>query len=127
MGRIQRKKPDSKKKKKKQPVESRIESGSKNNGMGNKVVSITDFPKIRKKQSISPKKTAPMVKPGEEGRIEKLIQFLREVRIELKKVTWPSRMQTIGTTVVVIVIVFIIAVFLGLIDGLLAFLVRLVL
>jgi preprotein translocase subunit SecE len=44
------------------------------------------------------------------------VQFLREVKIELKKVTWPSRKQTMGSTLVVIVLVFIISVFLGIVD-----------
>jgi preprotein translocase subunit SecE len=48
--------------------------------------------------------------------LEQSLQFLREVRVELKKVTWPSRKQTIGSTVVVIVLVMIISFFLGAVD-----------
>jgi preprotein translocase subunit SecE len=48
--------------------------------------------------------------------IGKGIQFLREVKVELKKVTWPSRKQTIGSTVVVIILVMIISFFLGAVD-----------
>jgi len=44
------------------------------------------------------------------------IQFFREVRVELAKVTWPSKKQTIGSTAVVIVFVFVIAFFLGIVD-----------
>ena len=55
------------------------------------------------------------------------MQFMREVRIELKKVTWPNRKQTTGSTAVVIVFVFIIALFLGLSDSALSLLVRQVL
>lgn len=44
------------------------------------------------------------------------IQFLREVKVELLKVTWPSKKETMGTTIVVIVFVFVIAIFLGVID-----------
>jgi preprotein translocase subunit SecE len=43
-------------------------------------------------------------------------QFLREVRVELAKVTWPSRKEVIASTSVVLVIVFLIAAFLGLVD-----------
>ena len=43
-------------------------------------------------------------------------QFFREVRIELKKVTWPSRKETLASTSVVLVVVFIVAVYLGLVD-----------
>jgi preprotein translocase subunit SecE len=44
-------------------------------------------------------------------------QFLREVKTELKKVTWPSRKDTLSGTVVVLVTVFIIAIFLGIVDS----------
>jgi preprotein translocase subunit SecE len=57
----------------------------------------------------------------------KSVQFLREVRAELKKVTWPSRKQTVGSTLVVIVVVMIISFFLGIVDIGLSSLVRMVL
>ena len=44
-------------------------------------------------------------------------QFLREVKKELKKVTWPSRKDTLSATLVVLVAVFIIAIFLGIVDS----------
>ena len=43
-------------------------------------------------------------------------QFLQEVRMELKRVTWPSRKETIASTVVVIILVLIISLFLGIVD-----------
>ena len=55
------------------------------------------------------------------------IQFLREVKVELKKVTWPSRKQAMGSTVVMIIFVLILAFFLGMTDSGLACLVRTVL
>jgi preprotein translocase subunit SecE len=55
------------------------------------------------------------------------IQFLREVKIELGKVAWPTRKQTVGSTIIVLAFVFIIALFLGIIDIGLSSLVRLVL
>ncbi len=48
--------------------------------------------------------------------IQVALQFLREVRIEFKKVTWPSRKQTVGSTAVVLILVLIISAFLGVID-----------
>jgi len=50
----------------------------------------------------------------------KIKQFFKEVKIELKKVVFPSRDEVIGSTKVVVVLVIIIAVFLGLIDMLLS-------
>jgi preprotein translocase subunit SecE len=47
------------------------------------------------------------------------VQFLREVRVELKKVTWPGRNEIIGSTAVVIVASFVVAFFLGFVDLLL--------
>jgi len=55
------------------------------------------------------------------------IQFFREVKVELLKVTWPSKKQTIGSTAVVILFVFIVALFLGAVDVLLSSLIRLIL
>ena len=57
----------------------------------------------------------------------KTTQFLREVKVELKKVTWPSRKETMASTGVVIVLVVIISVFLGLVDMGLSSLIRFVL
>jgi len=47
---------------------------------------------------------------------EKVKQFLKEVKTELKKVVWPTRKDTIASTSVVLIIVMIIALFLGLVD-----------
>ena len=46
--------------------------------------------------------------------------FLGEVKSEVKKVTWPSRKEAMGGTMVVFVVVFLISVFLGIIDTLLS-------
>jgi preprotein translocase subunit SecE len=51
-------------------------------------------------------------------------QFLREVKTELKKVTWPSRRDALAGTAVVLVAVFIIALFLGIVDSGLSSLIR---
>ena len=52
--------------------------------------------------------------------ITKAIQFLSEVKSEVNKVTWPSRKEAMGGTAVVLVVVFFMAVFLGLVDLLLS-------
>jgi preprotein translocase subunit SecE len=48
--------------------------------------------------------------------LEKTKSFFREVNIELKKVSWPTRQQTMSATLVVIVLTFIVAFFLGIVD-----------
>ena len=50
--------------------------------------------------------------------------FLTEAAQELKKVTWPNRKETLGTTGVVLVLVFFIGAYLGLVDFLLSHVVR---
>lgn len=74
----------------------------------------------------SPKKTAPAkAKGGSLG--DKMgggpaawwatsAQFFREVKVELKKVTWPSRKEAVASTSVVVVLVLLASVFLGLVD-----------
>ncbi|HET7662611.1 MAG TPA: preprotein translocase subunit SecE [Rhodanobacteraceae bacterium] len=42
--------------------------------------------------------------------------FLAETRFEMRKVVWPTRDETVKTTVVVLVVVIILALLLGLID-----------
>lgn len=49
-------------------------------------------------------------------RWQQVVQFLTEVRTELKKVNWPLRKQVVGSTIVVIVAVFIVSFFLGAVD-----------
>jgi len=43
-------------------------------------------------------------------------RFLTEVKDELSKVSWPSRDDTVGTTLVVLVLVVIVSLFLGVVD-----------
>ena len=54
----------------------------------------------------------------------KPIEFIKEVKAELKKVTWPTRKETLSSTYVVLVVVAVSSAFLGLVDGLLAWLVK---
>jgi preprotein translocase subunit SecE len=49
-------------------------------------------------------------------RWQQLVQFLKEVRTELKRVNWPLRKEVVGSTIVVIVSVFIVSLFLGVVD-----------
>ena len=52
--------------------------------------------------------------------ITKAVQFLSEVKSEVKKVTWPSKKEALGGTAVVLLVVFFMALFLGLVDLLLS-------
>ena len=52
--------------------------------------------------------------------ILKAFGFLAEVKAEVKKVTWPTRAEALGGTAVVVVVVLIMALFLGVVDAILS-------
>ncbi|WP_321494142.1 preprotein translocase subunit SecE [uncultured Desulfobacter sp.] len=116
MSRLQKKKPQGEKRK-------RLAEGEDEMGVAVKSTSA-----VRPTQSVSGvKPERSLVQPGEETFITRAMEFFREVKVELKKVIWPTRKQTTGTTVVVIIFVFIVAVFLGIFDYSLSRLVQVVL
>lgn len=55
------------------------------------------------------------------------VEFFKQVRSEAKRVTWPTRQETITSTVAVFVMVVIASIFLFAADQVLSFLVRLAL
>ena len=56
--------------------------------------------------------------------IEKIRKFFSEARIEMGKVTWPTREELKESTKIVIVATFIVTVFIGVIDQLLTLIIR---
>ncbi len=52
--------------------------------------------------------------------ISKAVAFLHEVKGEVKKVVWPTRREAMGGTAVVLVVVFLVALFLGIVDSILS-------
>ena len=60
------------------------------------------------------------------AKIKQWIQFFKESRDELKKVTWPDREEVTSYTVVVVIAVVVIAVFLWMVDSVLMYLIRVV-
>ncbi|MBR4195587.1 MAG: preprotein translocase subunit SecE [Synergistaceae bacterium] len=55
-------------------------------------------------------------------KMSSLMNFIREAKAELKKVTWPTRRQIWYWTLVVIVFTLCVSLYLGLVDFLLAWL-----
>ncbi len=53
--------------------------------------------------------------------LERIVTFLKEARIELKKVSWPTRNQTLRYTLAVIAMSLVVAAFLGGLDVLFQF------
>ena len=51
--------------------------------------------------------------------MEKVLDYIRESRAELKRVTWPTKQQMWYSTLVVIVVTFMVSAYLGLVDLLL--------
>ena len=54
-------------------------------------------------------------------------EFMGDSRTELRKVVWPTRKETTQTTLVVFGVVTLVAIFLWMVDGILSWVVRLVL
>ena len=48
--------------------------------------------------------------------MEKLIKYYKETAAELRKMTWPSKDELIGSTIVTIVVSLIVAIFIGIVD-----------
>lgn len=49
-------------------------------------------------------------------KMKKIIEFLNDVKLEMKKVTWPTKKETFRFTLVVILMSVVLALFLGLLD-----------
>ena len=58
---------------------------------------------------------------------EKVIEFFRQVRQEVSRVTWPSRKETLVTTGMVFAMVFVAALFFFVVDQIMSQAVRLAL
>ena len=54
-------------------------------------------------------------------------QFAKDIESEAKRITWPSRQETVKSTLAVVVISAIFASFLGLVDYVFSWMVRLIL
>ena len=61
------------------------------------------------------------------GRLVRLTRFLREVRSELKKISWPSKKELTANTIVVLVSVFFAATLIWIIDGFFAQILKVIL
>ena len=59
----------------------------------------------------------PEVKPGP---LQAITDYIRDVRVEMSKVTWPTRDELRESTIVVIVMVLIMTVFIGIVDRVLS-------
>ncbi len=58
---------------------------------------------------------------------EKIKQFFKEFRIEMRKVSWPSRKEVVASTGVVLFVVFLISTYLGMADFIFSKLLKIIL
>ncbi|MFH1414878.1 MAG: preprotein translocase subunit SecE [Elusimicrobiota bacterium] len=58
--------------------------------------------------------------------IRKIREFLREVMSEVEKVTWPGRKEMIASTILVLILVMIVAAYIGFVDFMLSWLLNMV-
>ena len=49
--------------------------------------------------------------------MKQLVQFLKEVKVELGRVEWPKKNEFLGATLVTLILVFFFTVYIGLIDN----------
>jgi len=56
--------------------------------------------------------------------IDKVKKFINETRVEMRKVTWPTKQELKDSTKVVIVATFVVTIFIGLIDQILTLIIR---
>ncbi len=61
------------------------------------------------------------------GKVEEFKEFLELSKVEIKKVTWPTRRETMVTSVAVLVLVVVMTIFLGAVDLGLSHLMQLIL
>lgn len=57
---------------------------------------------------------------------DRIAEYLRDTRGELRKVSWPTRQQTINLTLIVLAVTVVMAAFLGSVDFLFATLISLI-
>ena len=60
-------------------------------------------------------------------KLDRARKFFSEAKVELKKVVWPTKHQTMLSTRVVVIFVIMISIFLGVVDFVLSRLVKLIL
>ena len=78
--------------------------------------------RLAKAQAAKPAKGGKSVAKEKKG----AAQFLREVRVEMSKVTWPSREELIQSTIVVLIAVAISGAFIAILDAIFSRLISLV-
>ncbi len=112
------KKANQRPRKKKNPKKK--SSALKKGGFADSKVKLSEEKPAKQKSIQNVRKKIAEKKGGEERSIlrytGKARQFLKEARLELKKVKWPTRKELLASTAVVILLTLVMALYFGLVD-----------
>ena len=89
--------------------------------------SVNRFPWIARKDQVTNHWRKPKLKGSRAVAKTGPVQYTKEVKSEMKKVTWPSKDETIKSTIAVFVMVTLISLFLFFADQVMAFVIKLLL
>ena len=70
----------------------------------------------KKGKKAAEKQAAQSQAAGLTGKIKEFIEFFEESKVEIKKVVWPTRKETVTTCIAVLVVSVVIALYLGVVD-----------
>ncbi|CCH50518.1 preprotein translocase subunit SecE [Pseudodesulfovibrio piezophilus] len=70
----------------------------------------------RKGKKATEKQAAQATATGPVGKVKEFVEFFEESKVEIKKVVWPTRKEIVTTSVAVLVVSIVIALYLGLVD-----------
>lgn len=70
----------------------------------------------KKGKKAADKQAAQTSSNGLVAKAKELIEFFEESKVEIKKVVWPTRKETVTTCVAVLVVSVVIALYLGVVD-----------
>ena len=71
---------------------------------------------MAKKHSKKAEKAAAAEAKSLGSKAEQLKEFFEESQVEIKKVVWPSRKETVTTSIAVLALVVVMSLFLGIVD-----------
>ncbi len=82
------------------------------NSKSKRADSAGEAPKQKAPKAAKPAKEA----PATVGKVQQLREFFEQSWREMHKVTWPTRKETIATSIAVLVMVVFMSIFLGIVD-----------
>jgi len=113
-------KKNNRKPKSKKSPQKKVKNAAVVDGDSTSVETSNKGSKLNGRPGKAVQKTAKTGKSGEKGGASNLFKnvglFLRQAKVELKKVKWPTRKELIASTVVVLVLTLLVSFYLGLVD-----------